>query len=295
MRFAVLICTYNPNEYLVEQLESIMMQVPNAVDIFIYDDSEFPAFALKVIREKYPNRVNVFSGPKKGHAKYNFICSLKQLYQYDWVFLSDQDDIWCEKKYQTYLQEISSQCVEDIPYLIFSDASVVNSQGMMISDSFLKYQQLHVSILDGDDLMLRNCAQGATFCINKKVIHLIQFAFPTLEVIDNILMHDWWIAIVARYFGEIKFIDKPLLKYRQHDSNEVGAKGLFKNIFMWLLNIHELTKKIKAIYLQLLFFYKFSHAMGYVEYNAQRKLKLSKLSYIKLLLVKLLSRFMENN
>lgn len=295
MKLAVLICTYNPKRYLIEQLESILIQVPNSVDIFIYDDSEYPDFILGSIKEKHSNRVNVFSGPKKGHAKYNFIYSLKQLYKYDWVFLSDQDDIWCNNKYQTYLQTISSQCVEDVPYLIFSDASIVNSQGRIISDSFLRYQQLNINILDSDDLMLRNCAQGATFCINKKIIHLIQLAFPTLESIDNILMHDWWVAIVAKYFGEIKFIDKPLLKYRQHDSNEVGAKSLFKNISLGLLNIHELTKKFKEIELQLLFFYNFSYAIGYLEYSGQRKLKLSKLSFIKLLLVKLVSKFMNKN
>lgn len=295
MKLAVLICTYNPSIYLIEQLESILTQVPKSVDIFIYDDSEHSDFILESIKEKYPNRVNVFLGPKKGHAKYNFIYSLKKLYRYDWIFLSDQDDIWCGEKYQTYIQTILSQCVEDVPYLIFSDASIVNSQGRVISDSFLKYQQLSVNILDTDDLMLRNCAQGATFCINKKLIYLIQLAFPTLESIDNILMHDWWIAIVARYFGKIKFIDKPLLKYRQHESNEVGAKSLFKNISLGLLNIQGLTKKFKAIELQLLFFYNFSYAIGYLEYNGQRKLKLSKLSFVKLLLVRLLSKFINKN
>ena len=39
-------------------------------------------------------------------------------------------------------------------------------------------------------------------------------------------MHDWWLALCAAVFGHIGFIDKPLVKYRQHGSNEVGAKHL---------------------------------------------------------------------
>jgi hypothetical protein len=38
------------------------------------------------------------------------------------------------------------------------------------------------------------------------------------------IMHDWWISLVASAFGHIGYIDEPLVLYRQHGSNVIGAK-----------------------------------------------------------------------
>ena len=36
-------------------------------------------------------------------------------------------------------------------------------------------------------------------------------------------MHDWWVGILACTIGELGYMDKKTLFYRQHESNEVGA------------------------------------------------------------------------
>ena len=43
---------------------------------------------------------------------------------------------------------------------------------------------------------------------------------------DNVIMHDWWCALVASYFGRIDYIDDALILYRQHGINSVGAKNI---------------------------------------------------------------------
>ena len=43
--------------------------------------------------------------------------------------------------------------------------------------------------------------------------------------LGDIVMHDWWMALVARYCASFKFIDKPLLRYRQHENNQIGAQS----------------------------------------------------------------------
>jgi rhamnosyltransferase len=37
-------------------------------------------------------------------------------------------------------------------------------------------------------------------------------------------MHDWWIALCASLIGKIDYINKPTLKYRIHNDNQIGAK-----------------------------------------------------------------------
>jgi hypothetical protein len=41
--------------------------------------------------------------------------------------------------------------------------------------------------------------------------------FPTEWV------HDEWLAIVAAATGEVRLLDEPLIDYRQHDENAIGA------------------------------------------------------------------------
>ena len=40
---------------------------------------------------------------------------------------------------------------------------------------------------------------------------------------EGIVMHDWWIALIAQTFGTIEFLNKKLILYRQHGNNSIGA------------------------------------------------------------------------
>ncbi len=49
-------------------------------------------------------------------------------------------------------------------------------------------------------------------------------AVKALPISDKAIMHDWWLAIVAAAFGKVIFLDTPLIYYRQHENNTIGAK-----------------------------------------------------------------------
>lgn len=51
---------------------------------------------------------------------------------------------------------------------------------------------------------------------------------------NDIIMHDWYLAIVAAALGELVYIDQPTHLYRQHDSNVLGARTLSKRIKKWI-------------------------------------------------------------
>ena len=46
-------------------------------------------------------------------------------------------------------------------------------------------------------------------------------------------MHDWWLAILAAAFGKIGFVETPAILYRQHGSNQVGAKNAHSLSYNW--------------------------------------------------------------
>ena len=42
----------------------------------------------------------------------------------------------------------------------------------------------------------------------------------------NCQMHDWWLALAISKHGKIEYIDEPLLLYRQHARNQLGANTI---------------------------------------------------------------------
>ncbi len=64
-----------------------------------------------------------------------------------------------------------------------------------------------------------------------------------LPIPNNVMMHDWWLALVATAFGQIGSVPQSTMLYRQHGMNDTGAKswGLVKAMSL-LLDIYILKK-----------------------------------------------------
>lgn len=281
INLAVLICTYNPNNYLIEQIESIKKNYCY-MPIYLSDDS-IGNSNLNYLKSKYPSIFEfcyIRKGPRQRNASSNFLNSLNDI-EFDdnieWVFLSDQDDIWFDNKVESYLS-IINKLDSSKPQIIFSDSLLIDKNGKKIASSFFKYQGLSSSIMKTDDILLRNCVQGATLCINKKMIDLINQSLMYKDL-DNIVMHDWWIAILAKYKGNWTFIDKPLLKYRQHNNNVVGASSKSVSFFKIILSPLVYINRLHILSLQ------YNLAITKLDVlDSKRELKLSFFSKVKLYL-----------
>ena len=55
--------------------------------------------------------------------------------------------------------------------------------------------------------------------MNKKVLEFMSF-------IPKDLFHDWWTGVIVSKYGVVHYIHKPMLRYRQHSSNVVGANDV---------------------------------------------------------------------
>lgn len=217
----IIIATYNGEDYIAEQIYSIinMSGFDEFVNnIIICDDNSqdqtlnivkslVPAGKLIIIDNKYTNL-----GPIR-----NFERGILQS-SADFIMLSDQDDVWIETKLNIYIKYIKS-IKGNLPFVIFSDLEVVDINLKKISSSFLEYQSIPKSwYCDINNLLIQNTAPGCTMLFNRE---LIEQAMPLPA---DCIMHDWWLMLVAKTLGEVHFINKPLIKYRQHGNNQVGAK-----------------------------------------------------------------------
>ena len=101
--------------------------------------------------------------------------------------------------------------------MLFTDKYVVNNNLSVISNSYLKYQNLNSERIKLNYLLVQNVPSGCTIMINRAFADLCG-AIPSQAV-----MHDHWLALIGATLGKMIFLDEPTLLYRQHDENYLGA------------------------------------------------------------------------
>lgn len=227
----ILLSTCNGEKYLPELFESLEKQTIQDFCVLIRDDSSTDRTwnILSDCKNKYRLNIKLY----KDRSKRGVIQSFNYLLQRsdaDYVMFCDQDDVWYPRKIEKTLQaaiqfeEINGNT---IPVLVHTDLEVVDENLQTVSDSMWEYQKLggrHKTRLK--DLIVQNCITGCTILANRSLVALIG------KLPDGILMHDWYLGIVAAAFGKIIPISEPLIKYRQHANNLVGSKSYtLKNEF----------------------------------------------------------------
>lgn len=218
----ILMATYNGENYLLEQLESIRQQDYKDWKLVIGDDGSTDGTIeiLTKFRESCTHSVEIIEHkPPTGSAKSNFIQLLKKA-DTSYIMFCDQDDIWEPHKIRVTLECMKGlEKKEGIPILVHTDLAVLGEKGVL-SESFFAYQNLPATG-DLSSLIIQNCVTGCTVMINKCLQERM------LQVRDDrkIIMHDYWAALIAEVYGEIGFVKEHTMYYRQHENNSVGAKA----------------------------------------------------------------------
>lgn len=219
----VLMAAYNGQDYIKEQIESILNQTYTDWKLIIQDDcsTDDTLNIAKEYAKQYPQKIRVFqSETNSGSAKNNFFSMLKYA-KSEYVMLCDDDDIWLRDKMRMSLNRIKELEVKngkDKPLLVHSDVAVVNKDLNVLCDSIYTYQNMNSARNKLNNLLVQNIVVGNTMMVNKALLNMIK------SIPKNALMHDWWFALIACTFGEIGFVNKETVLYRQHEQNDVGAK-----------------------------------------------------------------------
>lgn len=221
----ILMAVYNGGSYLKEQLESIRRQTYTKWKLIVRDDgsSDGSAEVLAEFAASTDNKVSVFiNNPAEGSAKKNFARLIKDAYGSQYIMFCDQDDVWKEDKIETSIKamkKLESKYGSGIPLLVHGDLEVASKDMDIIAGSMfgLSHIKRHPSLAE---LVIQNNVTGCTMIINGPLCKGI----ADIAGMEDVIMHDYIIALYAKVFGKTAFINKPLLNYRQHGSNSVGAK-----------------------------------------------------------------------
>lgn len=223
----ILLATYNGAEYLSEQIDSILGQDTDAWHLTISDDgsSDDTAQIIDDYTRKHSRKISrVFSGTHFGNARDHFFWLMRQC-DADFMLFCDQDDVWHPDKVSLFAQALHEEtrlhgC--ETPLLVFSDLKVVDQQLNCLYPSLARMQRQSPNIQDFRYLLFQNTVTGCAMGIN----HSLAEMAGRCEDTSRIVMHDWWLALVAARFGKMIYLDESTVDYRQHGKNCVGAKNV---------------------------------------------------------------------
>ena len=231
MKISVALAAYKGEQYIAEQLESILQQLGENDEVIVSDD--YPAGKTRDIvvnmasRDK---RIRYIEGKGKGVVK-NFENALLNCTG-DVIFLSDQDDVWLPSKVEKVMVEIRNGA-----QLVFHDAAVTDADLNITDESNFSS---HGSDLSFSGNLIRNTFVGCCMAFTRELLK------ETLPFPEGLPMHDWWIALIAlKKKRKTVLLAEPLILWRRHGSNVTGGKTSFIQKVMWRLKMISSLAKIK--------------------------------------------------
>lgn len=227
----ILLACFNGREYLPAQLDSILSQTTKeSFSVLIRDDGSTDGSeqVLADYARRYPDQITLLEqGSPTGSAKGNFFALLDAVRAKDlcrpgdYLMFSDQDDVWLPDKVERTLA-LMRQTEGDpaVPALVHGNLKVVDRDLKVINPSFFAFQGISPQRCSLTNLLVQNCITGCTVMINQPLFALADKTPPLCA------MHDWWLGLLAACFGKIGYTVEPLMLYRQHGDNSVGAKDI---------------------------------------------------------------------
>ena len=226
---SVCMATYNGGKFIREQLESILSQLPSDHSEIVIADDGSTDDTLAEVNSLGDSCVRVLNAEKHLGVIYNYERAL-QASKGDIVFLADQDDIWLPGKVDKVLAALNDAD------LVAHDAWMLRPSDSQDS-SWARAGKLSDIRAYKSGVVAnwwKNTFTGCCMAFRRSILDKA-LPFP-----KNLPMHDQWLGLVAEKNFKVKFIDEPLVEYRQHSTNAThignSPAGVFQKI-KWRLDL----------------------------------------------------------
>ena len=239
---SVCLSTFNGEQFIAQQLDSILSQLSTLDEIIISDDGSTDR-TIDLIQSYRDPRIKLFTHERYNKfRKYPFIKITKNIENAfnhargDLLFLADQDDIWDADKVLTVTHEIGDNLC------LLHDCSLVDEDGRELTASYYAQNKSRAGFFPN----LANSSYLGCCMVIRKELLAYALPFPLIPV-----PHDIWLGLIADWKGKMKMSDKKLLMYRRHDSNQSTAGGKSKAGLFY--KIHYRLNILLALLMRMLF------------------------------------------
>jgi len=213
----VLLATYNGAAHLAEQVDSILAQEGVDVRLVASDDGSNDGTAewLAALAERDARVTLLPQLPPSGGAAPNFYRLLRDVDARDGelIAFADQDDIWLPRKLATQVEQLHAHGADVVSGSVLAfDAE--GREHLVKKD----YPQRRF------DWLTESPGPGCSFVMTPRFVELARRVLDEVPEARTAEFHDSLLYAIGRARGWRWHIDgEPLLRYRQHDANVLGA------------------------------------------------------------------------
>ena len=220
---AVLLAAYNGMEWIGEQIASISSQKNTSIEIFISVDlsnDKTYEWCQDLARNNSYIKVLPY-GERFGGAAKNFYRLIRDVdfSYFDYIALSDQDDIWDGDKLRHAISVIEKDNLDGYSGNVIAFWS--DGQERLDKKNFPQKRF---------DYFFEAAGPGCTYVFKQQAIQKFKkFLIKNWTKVNLVELHDWMIYAYFRSQGmKWKIDSKSLMRYRQHDNNQVGLNSGLK-------------------------------------------------------------------
>lgn len=226
----ILMATYNGEQFLRKQLDSIIGQTYSNWKLLIRDDKSNDT-TLKILEEykKQDERIDYIINNTQNHGwQQNFqklLQSVEKIAPY--YMFCDQDDIWLPNKIEKYLIEMKKlEGKNKSPVVIYGNMQIINKDDDVVNPSFQTVYDM--KLRKPTDSFFSQRVYGCSMMFNKQVLDgVIQLLKG--NIFSN-LSHDGLVVkVCALLSGSVFFIDTPYTQYRRFENNATVSQEFIIN------------------------------------------------------------------
>lgn len=230
-KISVCMATYNGEQYVKEQIQSILRQIPDDSELIISDDGSTDG-TVNEINSIEDGRITLLNNNEKHGIIGNFSNAINNS-SGDFIFLSDQDDVWLDGKVETMMNYLQSYD------LVHCDSAVTDKDLNIIYDSIYKKIKSGPGLLKN---IIRSTYYGSHMAFRRKIYEDAK-PFPDKYIDGEMAVgYDLWLGLVAEITGSVKFIDKQLMLYRRNNNSYVSPEFKSDNSL-----VHKLLRRFYMI------------------------------------------------
>ncbi|WP_312447098.1 glycosyltransferase family 2 protein [Lacrimispora sp.] len=243
MSLQILLSSYNGEKYIRIQLDSLLAQTYQDFKVLIRDDGSLDK--TREILEEYAqreSRITWYGLENLGVVESFFDLIKRADLTCDYFAFADQDDEWLPEKLEKAIKALQSNGSAE-PMLYCSDKIIVDE----------KLRPLDVQVTreirkpSFGNALVQGICTGCTAVWNRKLMEVLTGHMP--RRIENVVMHDWWLYLTASCLGAIYYDEHAYIRYRQHQSNKIGAMITKRQLLFYRMK--QLKKPRGEIYRQV--------------------------------------------
>ncbi len=231
-RVSVVMAACNGEDFIEAQIASIIQQLDERDELVISLDPSTDR-TESLISGFQDQRIRLLKGPGQGVVS-NVENGLNAAHG-DYIFLADQDDIWCSRKLKVVLDALK----KDDTLLVLHDCRIIDEN---LSELESSYFQWHGTKKGFWSNLLRNSFIGCCMAFKRS---LLDRALPFPK---NLPMHDQWLGLTACRTGKVRYLKEPLIDYRRHSNNQSSLSHAdILTMIRWRLTLIRILKERKLI------------------------------------------------